>query len=412
VSGLRARIPTLIVLTVLGVIPAAHASRDWLDPASTPFLLIPEIDTDPNSGTTVGVLVVRLKTDQDGAIRRILAPDVIYNQNFGYGARARIFEFPSEDKQWSVVIGGKQRVEREFDALYESGRQRLGRWTIKLEAVFDRSGTPRYYGVGNQTPVSSESNYTFQQAYVQGVFGYNFSPIWQVALTSRVRNADVTPGTLSGVPSIETIYDDILGSGDTNEIINRLAVIRDTRDDPSTPTRGSKIVLYSGVASPYGASNESLYSDAGYDARGYWSLSSRSVLAAHSALRYMPTWRNAPFWALSSIGGDTSEVAGVMPLRGYGESRYYDRNAFCANLELRQRIHSFSTGGSVVDLELAPFFDVAQVFGQSEGLSLAQLHSVGGIGIRAIARPTVVAYLDIGRGSEGTAVYTGINYPF
>ena len=247
---------------------------------------------------------------------------------------------------------------------------------------------------------------------MQGVFGFNFSKVWQIALTSRVRNADVTAGTLNGIPSIETRYDDILGSGDTNEIINRLAVIRDTRDNASTPSHGSQIVLYGGVASPYGASNESLYSEIGYDARAYWSLSSRSVLAAYTALRYMPTFRNAPFWALSSIGGDSSEVAGVLPLRGYGASRFYDRNAICANLELRQRAYSFHTGGSVVDLELAPFVDVAQVFGQSENLAFAQLHTVGGIGIRAIARPTVVAYLDIGRGSEGTAVYTGINYPF
>ena len=410
---------------VLGVFPAARAdapapapapaptpsTRDWLDPASTPFLLIPEIDTDPNSGTTLGVLVVRLSTDPQGAIRRILAPDVIYNQNFGYGARARIFAFPSDDKQWSVVLGGKQRVEREFDAAYETGRQRLSHWSIKLESVFDRSGTPRYYGVGNQTPQSNETNYTYQQAYVSGVFGYNFSPVWQVALTSRWRNADVTPGTLSGIPSIETSFGDLPGNGDLNEIINRVAMIRDTRDDPSVPTHGARIVVYAGVASPYAASNESLYSEVGYDVRGYWSLSPRSVLAGYTALRYMPTFRNAPFWALSSIGGDTSEVAGVLPLRGYGTSRFYDRNAICANLELRERAYSFHTGGSVVDLELAPFVDVAQVFGQSD-LAFAQLHAVGGIGIRAIARPTVVAYLDIGRGSEGTAVYTGINYPF
>jgi Omp85 superfamily domain len=405
-------------MVALGAFPAAAEdvpppppSLSWWDPARTPVLPIPEIDTDPNSGTTLGVLLVRITTDQQGAIRRILAPDVIYNPNFGWGARARIFSYPSEDRQWYIVGGGKQRVEREFDALYENGRLRLGRWSIKLESVFDRSGTPRYYGVGNQTPKSNETNYTFQQIYVQGVFGYNFSPVWQVALTSRVRNAEVTPGTLSGVPSIETKFDDILGSGVTNEIVNRLSVIRDTRDSADTPTRGSEIVVYGGVASPYGASNESLYSEIGYDARGYWTVSPRAVLAAHTALRYMPTVRNAPFWALSSIGGDTSEVAGAMLLRGFGTSRYYDRNAICANLELRQRAHSFTTGGTVLDLELAPFIEVAQVFGQSDNLSLAQLHTVGGIGFRLVARPTVVAYLDVGYGSEGAAVYTGLNYP-
>ena len=34
------------------------------------------------------------------------------------------------------------------------------------------------------------------------------------------------------------------------------------------------------------------------------------------------------------------------------------------------------------------------------------------IGVRGIARPSVVGYVDIGYGTEGVAVFTGINYPF
>jgi hypothetical protein len=38
--------------------------------------------------------------------------------------------------------------------------------------------------------------------------------------------------------------------------------------------------------------------------------------------------------------------------------------------------------------------------------------AVGGIGFRGVARPFVVGYVDIGYGSEGVAVFTGLNYPF
>jgi hypothetical protein len=34
------------------------------------------------------------------------------------------------------------------------------------------------------------------------------------------------------------------------------------------------------------------------------------------------------------------------------------------------------------------------------------------VGFRAIARPFVVGYVDFGLGSEGVAVFTGLNYPF
>jgi hypothetical protein len=37
---------------------------------------------------------------------------------------------------------------------------------------------------------------------------------------------------------------------------------------------------------------------------------------------------------------------------------------------------------------------------------------VVGVGIRGIARPSVVGYVDMGYGTEGLAIFTGINYPF
>jgi len=37
---------------------------------------------------------------------------------------------------------------------------------------------------------------------------------------------------------------------------------------------------------------------------------------------------NAPFWALSSLGGDRSVTAEREPLRGYGADRFIDRNMF------------------------------------------------------------------------------------
>jgi hypothetical protein len=40
------------------------------------------------------------------------------------------------------------------------------------------------------------------------------------------------------------------------------------------------------------------------------------------------------------------------------------------------------------------------------------MHAVGGIGFRGVTRPSVVGRVDIGYGSEGLAVFTGLNYPF
>jgi len=87
--------------------PPELSEHHWYN--ALPFLPVPEIAQDPDSGTTVGLLPVWLITDEQQRIRRIIAPDVLYNPNFGYGFHGRIYDYPSEDKQWSVEAGAKQR---------------------------------------------------------------------------------------------------------------------------------------------------------------------------------------------------------------------------------------------------------------------------------------------------------------
>jgi outer membrane protein assembly factor BamA len=171
-------------------------------------------------------------------------------------------------------------------------------------------------------------------------------------------------------------------------------------------------VAYGGVASRDGAFNDSLYSEAGTDGRIFWPIASQTVLATHMSLRYLPTAHGVPFWALSSIGGGESVIGGEQPLRGFGEGRFYDRDSFSTSVELRRKVFTFDSNSTLVDIELAPFIDVGRVFARTSTIPVEQLHKVLGLGFRGIARPFVVGYVDIGYGSEGAAVFTGLNYPF
>lgn len=85
-------------LSLLGALRLAGADDGgisrWLDPATAPFIPIPEIDLDPYSGTTLGVIPTLLHTNAQEEIVEIVAPDVIRNQYFGWGSRMRIFGFP------------------------------------------------------------------------------------------------------------------------------------------------------------------------------------------------------------------------------------------------------------------------------------------------------------------------------
>jgi hypothetical protein len=388
--------------------PKPTASSGWS--SWLPFITVPEIGADPNGGTTVGVLPVWLNTNDQHEIDRIIAPDLFHNSYFGWGMHARLYSYPSEDQQWSVVAGVQERVQRGVDFEYQLGRTRRERWSLSASVISDRDGTPRYYGNGNDTPKSAETSYTAQQQVARITVGLNLSRRWQVAYTMHARVVDVEPGNIPGVASIEQYFGNaILGTG--KDFLHRLALVYDTRDDLTIPDQGIQWVGYAGAASS-GLFNDALYREAGFDGRLFSPVIHDTVLAAHLALRYLFNDHNAPFWALSTLGGDRSDVGAEQPLRGFGAGRFTDLDAYSMTLELRHKAFSFNAVSTRVDIELSPFVDAGRVFDGTGTLPLGHIHTVGGLGFRGLARPYVVGYVDIGYGTEGVAVFTGINYPF
>ena len=384
----------------------------WYNPSTAPFIPIPEIATDPDSGTTLGIIPTWVESDENHQVRRIIAPDFLHNPYFGYGAHGRIYEYSSGDEQWSAVAGVKEKVERSFDAEYQKGRLREERWSLNYSVIYDRDGAPRFYGYGNESLKSTETNYTSNQELLEVQAGFNITHAWQILYTSRLRVVEVLPGTLDTEPSIQVLFPNLEGLHTNKEFLNRVGVIYDTRDDITIPTHGAKIEAYGGVASRHGLINSSLFAETGVDGRGFWPVADGTVLAAHVALRYLPAAHELPFWALSALGGGQSEIGGSQQLRGFGNGRFYDRDSFSSTLELRRRVFTFDAVTTNVDIECAPFIDVGRVFGDNGTNPLEQLHKAYGVGFRGIARPFVVGYVDVGRGSEGVAVFTGLNYPF
>lgn len=410
-SNALAQLPSAEAPEVKAPAPGTGLSR-WFNPETAPFIPVPLIGADPDSGTTLGILPTWIVTNENQDITRIIAPDINHNPNFGWGAHGRIFAYPSEDEQWSLMAGLKERVEREFDGEFQYGRARKKRWSFNASVIYERDGTPRFFGLGNRSVQSAETNYTSEQEVVQLQAGYNISKIWQLLYTARARQVDVLPGTLSGIPSIQERFPDQRGIGRFREALNRMSLVYNTMDDLTVPSHGMKLVEYAGIASRAGLVGDSLYTEAGFDGRGYFPVGQKTVIAAHMALRYLLSAKDVPFWALSSLGGDQSEIGGEQLLRGFGAGRYYDRNSLSMSAEVRRHIISFNAVSTHVDLEIAPFVDLGRVFGRLSTMPFDELHHVYGIGFRGIARPFVVGYVDVGYGSNGAAVFTGISYPF
>jgi Omp85 superfamily domain len=393
--------------------PAAPTSNGrWLDVSTWPLIPVPEIAVDPDSGVTLGLLPTWLHTNDQHEITRIIAPDLLYNPDFGVGTHFRIFEYPSADEQWSVVTYLQERVQRGFDYEFQNGRLRDSRWSFNSSLIYDRSGTPRFYGYGNRSLLGAATNYTLTELLAQVQVGFNLNHAWQLQYTARARRMEVTAGTLAKVKSIEVLYPNVHGLGFTDEVLNQVALVYDTRDDASIPAHGAQVVAYAGLNSHNASVNDSINSSMGLDARLYQPILPDTILAVHGAIRYMPSGHKIPFFDLSSIGGDESDIGGEQILRGFGQGRFVDRNSFSTSIELRRRAFSFDAAASHVDVEVTPFVDVGRVSSRLGVDPLSGLHKVVGVGVRGLARPSVVGYVDVGYGTEGVAVFTGINYPF
>src|SRR5262249_39981909 len=147
----------------------------------------------------------------------------------------------------------------------------------------------------------------------------------------RYRNVDVVPGSLPHVLSIQRRFGARYSLGDNHELINRLMLIYDTRNDLTAPTKGVQLVVYTSYASRQGFMNASLYQGPGFDGRAFIPFGSDTVLAVHTALHYELDANHLPFWVYSTLGGERTEIAEQGTLRGYGMGRFTDRNSYVLN---------------------------------------------------------------------------------
>ncbi len=386
----------------------------WLSPSTWPFTLIPVpiVVTDPNAGTTFGLMPVFLFNDSNHHIRDILAPDVNDNTIMGAGATFRYLSYPSENTQWYAIAAISQTIERRVDFRYATGRTHQGWWSFEGRFFFERDPTERFFGLGNDSRLGTETNYSTEQVYGDAKLGLNLSSEFQIALEEKPRFVRIDNGALTKtLPFIGAVFPTLKGLNGGSEMMNRLIISYDTRDSVDIPTSGGLARVFAGVVDRSLGSSVS-YTQFGGELRRYIPIGSRVILAGHLYAQYTPAGNETPFWAMSRLGGQESLLANQQTLRGYGTGRFVDNNLSVANLEVRTRVFEATIFDTHGILELAPFGEAGRVFHTPRANPLDELHPVGGLGIRAIADPFVVGFIDFGVGGEGGSVFTGIDYPF
>ncbi len=385
-----------------------------LNPHNWPFSLypIPEVATNPNGGVTYGILTAFLIKDKHGDIRYIFAPDVNNNSTLGPGGNIRILSYPSEDTQWYATGGAQENIARNFDLNYETGRTHHDWWSFTGRFFFERDPTERFFGIGNNSREGQESNYTTEQFYFRGLVRLEHHA------QSTARGGGQAPLRANSkrrlhdhAPDRARCFRSVKGINGGSEMCDEIRVTYDNRDSIDLPHAGGLALLYYGLADRRFLSSVS-YNRFGGELRRYLSFGRRVTFAGHLYMQWTPAGNETPFWSMPWLGGEESFLYTVETLRGYGAGRFIDNNIAVANIEMRTRVLEANVFGTHGVAELAPFFDTGHVWHSMSRIPFQELHSVGGVGFRAIVEPFVVGYVDVGWGGEGAAVFSGINYPF
>ena len=214
------------------------------------------------------------------------------------------------------------------------------------------------------------------------------------------------PGTLQGIASLQSRFGHILGVGTTEQLLNRVSIGYDTRDDMTAPRPAWNGWPMSVQPRRQWPVQRIDVQEVGVDGRDFWQISPDTILATHVSLRYLPTAHDVPFWALSSLGGDQSADR-----RRSAVARLWLRDVTTTAIPSRpppscaSDIATINAVSSHVELELTPFVDVGRVFSQPRHLSAVAAAPRRRFGVRGIARPFVVGYVDFGYGTRAGRVH-------
>ena len=378
----------------------------WTYAADADFSLlpIPEVLTDPNEGVTYGLMPILLLTDRDDRLEHMVASDVRYNKTTGVYPAFRLFGYPSLDQRYYVVVKKSERIDEEYDGLYQNTGLIGGRGSALAEVDDYRDSLQRFFGFGNRSAHHDETNFTIRRFAVNLRLGYWLFPGWEVAWQTRFEDSAVARGGVHSLPFTGDQFPGVLGLAGSTVHGESVRFSYDDRDSRNLTTRGTLATAWFELVDRALGSSSS-YSRYGFELREFVPFAERFVLALRAELDYLSHAAGAPFYEQSTIGGEQS-------VRGFGDGRFRDANRFLTNAELRTEVFRRKLFGILMSLEAAPFLDAGRVFSSARDFPLEKLHVAGGMGFRAVIRPQVVGYVDLGYGSEGGAAFSGIDYPF
>jgi outer membrane protein assembly factor BamA len=375
------------------------AAADCAHEESTKIIPLPVWATDPNEGTTWGLMPVFVHVcPDDERTEWVLAPSVTWNSTIHFTGTVRLYAYPSKHTSLSIIAGASTRIARRLVVVRQSAE---GTWTDDTYLRLEHDAFARFYGLGPGSPSSGESSYTAEHAIASERRGLDLGGHFNLGGTIGIDHEDVGAGGVKDLPQATALYPDVPG-------MRRLAFIfwqgldlrYDDRDAGDFSDAG--MLLDASVAVAEGLQGAPTYVRG--DIQGRWLFRELPFLSGAIRIAYSGmSAPDAPFYLQPTLGGP-------FLLRGFPAGRFYASQMWTAEVEQRFRAFRMHLFGVVTDWQVDPFVTAGQVFDDLHQLNNPQL-SVG-LGLRAFVHPNIVGRIDLANGGEGLKIYVEIGYPF
>ena len=373
--------------------------------ADTQVFPVPSASSSKNDGSDAGLIVPILISDPDGELKYLMAPMLIRNTIVGWRGTFNLFRYDTGGRTMQFIASLSEKIERKILFNYTDPAFSNGRYFLNFGGTFFKNATPRFFGLGQTTLESGETNYTAREARANWRFGVYANEVTQIAVGQRFRQVGLQHGA-TDLPFTGDVYPTVPGvQGETLIIGNRATFYYDTRNNLTSPTDGMAVTAYAELNQNIRNSDHPIYSRYELEIKKLFpSESKRAILIIRADLQ-ATLGTDVPFFEQSSLGGQNN-------LRGYGVDRFIDKHLIAASIEERIHIARAKIAGVAADFEMATFLDTGQVFNSYKDVSFKDYKMTPGIGFRGIVRPNVVGRIDYGWSKEGGAVFAGLDFPY
>ena len=371
--------------------------------ADRSYVPLPIFTTDPNERQTYGALLAVID-EREGAFHSLLVPYATINPLLGVAASVHYERFFDQETKFDTDFSQSTKNQALYRLRYSNPELLDRRYFVQGKLSYENDRTARFFGLGAASRKDDESNYTSSEFVGQFTVGKWLRPELLASLTERFRNVDIRRGAVTSLPFLQDVFAGVPGEDGAFVWSHRLALTYDSRNAIATPTSGRfGQVFVEAATSTLGS--EASFVRYGLEGRWLWPHFDERLVTAVRGLIDRVDGPHIPFFELSSLGGDDT-------LRGFGDNRFLDEGRFLVNAEERIKVFHITYGNVRTDIELAVFAEAGRVFHNFSDLGSGKVQAVWGGGIRFVAASQIVAKIDVGLGSEGTAIFTGLNYPF